>query len=299
MVLDESSRQPLVTVVIPTYNRAGMVREAVESACDQTYRNLEVLVVDDGSVDSTTEVVMGIGDPRIRYIRQENLGVSGARNRGIRESRGEYIAFLDSDDLLMPDCIRLKVEEALRRPECVLIGAGCRYFGETHTDASQPSMPLYVPGYADFCIFTAFPGGTCNIFVPRSVVDRVGQFDESLRDSEDRDFLRRVAKIGEVAMVQEVLVAIRVHSEIRPNRNIQKVYSDRERVSSRIPEPTLRRRSRAWNAMVVGNLYWHSGRRMSGALWWLKSMLIWPLPLHRELPRLKQVFWKIQSDALP
>ncbi len=238
-------------------------------------------------------------DPRMRYLWQSNAGVSRARNRGIIESRGTYLAFLDSDDLLEPDYVSSKIGHLRSNPGYVLVGAGCRYFGSGQSNELPRVLPKYTPGYADFCVFTAFPGGTCNIFVSKSAAVTAGLFDETLSDSEDRDFLRRVSQVGEVAMVSRVLVAIRVHSEVRPNRNIQKVYADRERVSLRIPEPTLRRKSRSWNAMVIGNLYWHSGRRLVGVLWWLRSMLIWPLPLHRELPRLKQIFWKIQSDVLP
>lgn len=291
--------EPLVSIIIPTFNRAELVGQALESALSQSYSNLEVIVVDDGSEDNTREVVLRSADPRVRYIWQQNGGVSRARNFGIQESKGDYIAFLDSDDLLEPNHIREKIVRAGSVPGCVLVGGGCRYFGESLSEALPDALPSYTPSYEDFCVFTAFPGGTCNIFVARSAIERAGLFDESLSDSEDRDFLRRIAQLGQVCMVPKVLVAIRVHSEVRPNRNIQKVYADRERVSLRIPEPTIRRKSRSWNAMVIGNLYWHSGRRLVGVLWWLRSMLIWPLPLHRELPRLKQILWKIQSDVLP
>src|SRR5262245_47409787 len=91
----------LVSVLVPTYNRSKLVRRAVESALAQSYRRLEVLVVDDGSSDDTRQVIEGM-DPRVRYIRQANAGVSAARNRGIAEARGEFVAFLDSDDEWLP-----------------------------------------------------------------------------------------------------------------------------------------------------------------------------------------------------
>ena len=97
-IQDESSSHPLVSVVIPTFNRAKVVTRAIDSVLEQTYRNCEVIVVDDGSTDDTADVLRSYKD-KIVYIQQKNAGPSAARNRGIRESKGEFIAFLDSDDL--------------------------------------------------------------------------------------------------------------------------------------------------------------------------------------------------------
>lgn len=98
---DFASQQGLVSVIIPTYNRAAIVVRAIESALSQTYRALEVVIVDDGSTDNTSEVVGAYGS-RVRYLRQENAGVSAARNLGLRQSRGEFLALLDSDDTWEP-----------------------------------------------------------------------------------------------------------------------------------------------------------------------------------------------------
>src|SRR5438874_6230903 len=95
----------LVSVIIPCYNQAHFLHEAIQSALAQTYSHREILVVDDGSADNTAEVTAGFAG--IRYIRQENSGVSTARNTGLRESRGEYLIFLDADDRLLPDAVRV------------------------------------------------------------------------------------------------------------------------------------------------------------------------------------------------
>lgn len=92
---------PLVSVIIPTYNRAKVIQETLESVLQQTHTNIEIIVVDDGSSDNTAEVIAGYG-PRVRYVRQENQGVELARSRGIRESKGEFLNFLDDDDLMLP-----------------------------------------------------------------------------------------------------------------------------------------------------------------------------------------------------
>ena len=100
--------RPLVSVIIPTYNRASTVSEAIESVLQQTYPNVEVIVIDDGSKDNTQEVLRRYAG-RIRNIYQENAGQMVARNRGIRESRGEIITFLDSDDLWLAHCVERHV----------------------------------------------------------------------------------------------------------------------------------------------------------------------------------------------
>src|SRR5688500_18381722 len=97
------SSHPLVSVIIPTYNRAGMLRRALQSVCAQTHAHLEVILVDDGSTDDTELVVRDFEDHRFSYIRQSNSGAPAARNAGIGRARGEFVAFLDSDDERLPD----------------------------------------------------------------------------------------------------------------------------------------------------------------------------------------------------
>ncbi len=99
---------PLVSVIIPSYNRAALLCEAVNSVLQQTYQNLEVIVIDDGSTDNTTEVMAAYGD-RVRYTRRPNAGVNAARNLGLKQARGEFVALLDSDDLWAPYKIELQV----------------------------------------------------------------------------------------------------------------------------------------------------------------------------------------------
>ncbi len=98
---------PLVSIVIPTYNYCRYIGKALQSCLDQTYKNLEVIVVDDGSTDDTRRVLEGF--PHVVYLFQENQGVSPARNRGVAYARGRFIAFLDADDYLLPNSIVYRV----------------------------------------------------------------------------------------------------------------------------------------------------------------------------------------------
>lgn len=107
---DKLSKEPLVSVIIPTYNRAGIIRRTIESVMGQTYQNLDIIIVDDASQDNTEEVVKAIQDERIRYIRNvKNQGASITRNNGVEAARGEYVAFLDSDDVWLPNKIELQL----------------------------------------------------------------------------------------------------------------------------------------------------------------------------------------------
>ncbi|MBW4614360.1 MAG: glycosyltransferase family 2 protein [Desmonostoc vinosum HA7617-LM4] len=115
--MNQLLEEQLVSVIIPTYNRAHLISVSLNSAINQTYRNLEIIVVDDASVDNTEESVKSIGDSRIRYIRHQiNCGGSATRNTGIEAATGEYIAFLDSDDIWAPEKIELQLASIQKHP---------------------------------------------------------------------------------------------------------------------------------------------------------------------------------------
>src|SRR4028118_1383709 len=117
------SEEGKASVVIPCYNQARFLGEAIESVLSQTYTDFEVIVVDDGSTDDTAEVASSYAaeDARVRLVRQENRGLAGARNRGLAESRGEYVVFLDSDDRLAEEALEVGVRELDAHPECAFV----------------------------------------------------------------------------------------------------------------------------------------------------------------------------------
>jgi glycosyltransferase involved in cell wall biosynthesis len=133
------SYTPLVSVIVPSYNTAQYVPEAIESILAQTYRNLEIHVVDDGSKDNTREVMRAYANnPRVIYHYQENRGESGARNTGIRAARGELIALCDADDLWMPRKLEVQVPCFKDRPE-----VGVVYTNTVHVDQNNQEIPTY------------------------------------------------------------------------------------------------------------------------------------------------------------
>lgn len=117
---------PRVSVIIPTYNRAALLREAIQSVLDQTFADFEIIVVDDGSRDETVSVVAGMGDSRVRYVYQVNAGRAAARNHGLSLAQGEFVAFLDDDDMFLPNKLTDQVAELERRPDCGLVVGGWR-----------------------------------------------------------------------------------------------------------------------------------------------------------------------------
>lgn len=220
---------PRVSVIIPTYNRAATVGNAIESALCQTFSDLEVIVVDDGSSDGTDKILEETYGDRIRYFAQANQGVSAARNKGLAEARGEWIALLDSDDLWEKE----KLEWQFKAVE--QFGSRC---GGCYTDTRFFNYPetrtmfqLAEESYrheetmginADVLRVLLRPGGggmvvcTCTLLVRADVVGRSGGFNPNLRFGEDSEFMFRLALLTDFCYVNRPLVSVdRSPAEIR------------------------------------------------------------------------------------
>lgn len=202
-----------VSVIIPTYNRATRVPTAVRGVLEQTEIACEVIVIDDGSTDGTDEALFACLD-RIRYIKTENRGVSAARNRGIAEATGEWIAFLDSDDTWSPGKLRRQLDCMARTGVRVCFCVSTDEWGEPIDDLDQ--MDPFLAGGAERC----YPPGDFRIFkhqrhpflqsmvVARNALERVGGFDESLVVAEDTRMIYRLVLGFGYAVVNERLVSI-------------------------------------------------------------------------------------------
>ncbi len=193
---------PLVSVIIPTYNRAGFLEEALASVIAQTYRPLEIIVVDDGSTDETP---WRISRFPVRYVRGPRRGVSAARNRGIRLSRGEFVAFLDSDDLWLPEKVARQVEFFLRHPEAVAVQPE-----EVWMRRGQRVNPrkrhAKEGGYifhrcVELCVVS--PSG---VMLRRRVLEELGMFDESFPACEDYELWLRISSRYPIYLLPEPLL---------------------------------------------------------------------------------------------
>ena len=204
---DSSTETPACSVVIPAYNAAATVAAAIRSALSQTRSDLEVIVIDDGSSDATAHIAREAGDPRVRVHTQPNRGLPAARNAGIRESRGAYVAFLDSDDLWLPSYIALALEALDQRSEAGFAYTDAytfepvsgRVYRDTAMHSSQPPVPPPpdAPGFLLELLKRNFV--YVSTVVRRAVLDEVGGFDESRTAVEDYDLWLRIVTAGHSA----------------------------------------------------------------------------------------------------
>jgi len=203
---------PSVSVVIPTYNVAPLIAETLKSVFAQTFTDFEVIVVDDGSDDAAElERALEPYRERVHYVRQENLGAGAARNRGVQEARGEFIAFLDSDDLWMPEYLEEQVR-FLRADGYDLAYADALLFGDspiagkTYMETAPSVGPV---------TFLSLVRNECNIITSgvvarRCVLVKVGLFNESLRNGQDFELWARLARNGaRLAYQRKVLLRYR------------------------------------------------------------------------------------------
>jgi glycosyltransferase involved in cell wall biosynthesis len=207
--------EPLVSVVIPTYNRAKYIAEAVESVLKQTYPYIETIVVDDGSTDDTSRILEDFGD-RIEYIRQERKERSSARNRGIRNAKGEYVAFLDSDDVWCPEKVSEQVRVLKENPEVGAVYTDVEFIdenGKRCTELRQWDGPRRKRFYEDLMTNNVVTGSTSSVMIRRECLGEGGPFDEAMNACEDLDLYRRIARTYEFREIRSPLVKIRIHRD--------------------------------------------------------------------------------------
>lgn len=203
-----------VSVVIPTYNRASFLKHSIGSVLEQTHAIQEIIVVDDGSTDNSKDIVESLARHKpIKYIYQENKGISSARNAGIVASSGDYIAFLDSDDAWLPTKIEKQLETFKNNSSLGLVHCKIDFIDATGNRSTPPSTG-WLPDASGKCLEKLLQScliHTSAAMVPRSVIHSVGMFDETLRTNEDYEFFLRIAHTHEIACVNEVLSVYRTH----------------------------------------------------------------------------------------
>lgn len=182
----------MITVVIPLYNKADCIATALDSVLVQTYQDFEVVVVDDGSTDEGAAIVERYADPRIRLIRQDNAGVSAARNKGIAEARGEYVAFLDADDEWSPEYIEVQFQLTEKYPQCDVFATNYEFRGPSGN--MVPTILRRLPSKdEDFELTNYFevaysshpPLWTSAVMVRKAALDSVGGFPVGVCSGED------------------------------------------------------------------------------------------------------------------
>jgi glycosyltransferase involved in cell wall biosynthesis len=204
---------PKVSIITSTYNRSYLVGDAIRSVQAQTFTDYEMIIVDDGSPDNTHDVVTGFDDPRIRYVYQPNAGLAAGRNTAIRHSRGEYVAFLDDDDLYLPHNLQTQLAMLESRPE---IGWTTGGYQVTNMEGEVGYEHQAWLEYPQLDLHTwLFHCPTCPsaVVMRRAWLERVGGFDEQLPQTEDWDLWLRLAYAGcQMACVESIVCQYRLHN---------------------------------------------------------------------------------------
>ncbi|MGD8447855.1 MAG: glycosyltransferase [Desulfobacterales bacterium] len=202
--MEKKQKKPRVSVIIPTYNRGWIIREAIDSVMVQDYRDFELIVVDDGSTDNTPDILDSFRD-EIRVLRQENQGVSAARNRGLATASGRFIAFLDSDDLWLPQKLLRQVEFFNKNPDAQIcqteetwIRKGVRVNPKKRH--KKPRGMIFEPSLA-LCLVS--PSA---VMIRASLFEKVGGFDETLPACEDYDLWLRISSRYPVYLIDTPLI---------------------------------------------------------------------------------------------
>jgi glycosyltransferase involved in cell wall biosynthesis len=204
---------PRVSVIIPAYNGDRYIAQAVESVISQTYRNWEIIVVDDGSTDDTRQVLQPYFD-KIRYVYQQNQGVAAARNRGIQESRCELIAFLDQDDFFLSDKLAAQIALFDAQPSLGIVNSGWRIVREQGESIFDVTPWEYLPQLDLKTWIVYMPLLPSAMMFSRQWLERVGGFDSQYDSVDDADLILRLALSGcEAAWLPQVTVCYRQHGQ--------------------------------------------------------------------------------------
>ena len=290
---------PRVSVVVPLYQTEAYIEQALRSVLAQTYTDFEVLVIDDGSFDRGPEIARAIGDPRVKVITQENRGLAGARNSGIRLAAGEFIALLDADDLWEPEKLDRHVRQLDDDATIDVSFSASRLIDEAGDDIGLVQQPKAGPlEAADF--FCRNPVGNGSVPVlRRSALDRIAfedtalqrtcWFDESFRQSEDVEcWLRMVAGAGcRFGYVNELLTRYRVNSgglSANVDKQLATWRKFRDKVAGYAPALVARhgRRAEAYQLRYLARRAVYSEQRALAFSLALKSMAMFPRMLVEE-----------------
>lgn len=216
----------LVTVIIPTYNRAKLVRKAIDSVLKQTYTNFEVLVIDDHSTDNTKEIIESFDDDRIKYLLNERKkGAQGARNTGLLNAKGEWIAFLDSDDLWLKEKLQVQLSE---------LASTKKYFCFSHwyelkndktylktRKLSIDNTSIYRENYI---------GTFSTVMLHSRIIDEIGLLDENLSACQDWDYWIRIIDNYNALYISEPLIKYRIHGSDRISNEFENRALGREMI---------------------------------------------------------------------
>ena len=198
-----------ISVIVPVFNGELTIQETINSILNQTFENIEVIISNDGSTDSTLEIVSNISDSRIKILSYPNAGVSASRNRGIYQAKGEYISFMDADDLWTPDKLELQWQALQDNPQAAVAYSWTDYIDES-SKFLKSGRRIKVNGDAfSKLLVTNFLENGSNPLISKKALEKVGGFDELLPVAEDKDMWLRLAANYEFVCVEKPQILYR------------------------------------------------------------------------------------------
>jgi glycosyltransferase involved in cell wall biosynthesis len=271
---------PFVSIILPTYNRAYLLKRAIRSILNQTYKNFELIIVDDGSTDNTEEVVEDFHDERIRYIAcKKHRGANAARNAGIKLAEGEYIAFQDDDDIWLPRKLEIQVETFQNSPSNV----GVVYTGCWRIDNKRKKV-FYVPSVRDKCVEGYIHNNilkenfitSTTAIVKKECFYYCGLFDEILPRLQEWDLWIRISKYYKFRYINLPLV-ISYISPSSISRNLDAlIFAQKYILTKYIDEIFYNPELLAHHYSVIGSLLHIRGKIKEGRKYLLKAFSINP-----------------------
>jgi GT2 family glycosyltransferase len=250
---------PKITVVIPVYNAMTYLPKTLHSVLQQTFTDYEVLIINDGSTDSMASWISSIDDPRVRLIFQKNQGLAGARNTGIAHARGDYIAFLDADDLWEPTKLEKQVQCFQAYPHAGVVYTWTLLVNED----GEPTGRMFASDaegnvWQQLLETDVISSGSCAL-VRRDCFGKVGGFDRTLTSAEDLDMWLRIATHYHFAVVKEPLTRYLQHSSSM-SKNRQRMFQNLRRVVEKAfqaaPIEMLPLRNRAYSSITLNQAWW-------------------------------------------
>jgi len=246
------SSPPLVSVIIPCYNQANYLPEAVNSVVGQTHQPIEIVVIDDGSPDNVFEIVASY--PEVYCVRQQNRGRSHARNAGFRASRGEYVVFLDADDRLSPNAIEAHLRCFSTHPQAGFVVGDIDQIASDGSYIYSPRWPVLEANFYEELLKVNHVANTIAVMFRRSLFDALGGFAEHLHAAEDYELLLRAARVAASAHHSTVVAQYRRHLESTSRKGALMLRATEHVMMLQLP--LLNGDRRLMTAWREGRRYW-------------------------------------------
>ena len=299
-----------VSVVIPTYNRCGLLPRALASVFDQSVSIHEVIVVDDGSTDGTLHYLNDLAsrEPRLRIVQLDHGGANRARNAGISKATGFWVAFLDSDDWWEPTKVQRQLDALAAEPAAVAAYTGLLLHGK---NGQRIANPKKAPSLMDLRCYNTL-SSTSSALIRRDAIDQVHGFDPELPSCQDWDLWFRLRSIGPFVVIREPLTHYDAGNHSRITNDISAVLAGHEALFNRLRDGvsgfSSSRRIRAWHKITLANVMRSRRRPLLALSYCAKALAIWPVPfalkfawlvLRDEIYRLPTLLKRTKNLAEP